>query len=323
MTWLPRRRRPAALAGTTTAAATVEPEVVADDATGSAPEPVAPVDPAAGAEATGGLDAKRVGLYLAVLVAGSIISGFLDPDFGLDKASVTFVIGVLASSLVGSTVGWLAGRGYRQARKLPTPVTLDAVPSGLLVAAVAVLISRLVKFEPGYLYGLVGGLAFVAGLEGRDEGRSQFTVIMTRLAVAIGAWLAFVPVSVAANKPGAGTGTLVLDAILATAFIGGVEGTLFGLVPIRLLPGHEVSRWSWIAWGVTASIAAFLFVDVLLRPESGYLGKSSTASAVVVYALFALFGLLSVAFYLWFRLRPDDPHATPPDEVSGETPAPA
>jgi hypothetical protein len=251
--------------------------------------------------------AMRALRYGVVLLAGGVIAGFLDPKFGANRASVTLVVGLVAAGVFSTAVSGGIGRGYRQARKLPTQAVLEAIPSGLVIAAVGVVISRLVHFEPGYLYGIVGGLAFVTALDEQEEGRSQFVQFIALLAVALVAWFAFVPVSAAANRTGASPLVQVADAVLAAAFIGGVEKVLFGLVPIEVLPGKVVARWSWWAWGVAAFAAAFLFVDVLLRPESGYLGDSSNTSAVVIYSLFVLFGLASVAFWAWFRLRPDDP----------------
>ena len=43
-------------------------------------------------------------------------------------------------------------------------------PSGLVVAAVCVLVSRLTDFAPGYLYGLLGGAVFAGALQKRLRG---------------------------------------------------------------------------------------------------------------------------------------------------------
>lgn len=160
-------------------------------------------------------------------------------------------------------------------------------------------------FQPGYLYGLVGGYAFVVALDEREEGRSHFATFVVRLALAIIAWFAFVAVGGSANHVHPNVAVLVVDAFLAAVFIGGIEGALFSLVPLQFLPGHHITRWSWTAWAILAFVTAFLFVDVLLRPESGYLGHSSTASAFVTYGLFAFFGAASIAFWGWFRIHPD------------------
>jgi len=179
------------------------------------------------------------------------------------------------------------------------------VPSGLVVAFVCVAISRAVHFQPGYLYGLVGGFSFAVALDSREAGKSRFVAYAAGLGLAIGAWILFVPISRSANSVHPNFGVLVADAFLAALFIGGIEGALFTLVPLKVFPGHRVFRWSRVAWVILAFGTAFLFVDVLLRPESGYLGQSSTASGLVAYALFAVFGVTSVAFWGWFRLHPD------------------
>jgi len=99
--------------------------------------------------------------------------------------------------------------------------------------------------------------------------------------------------------------------MLAALFIGAIEGLLFSLIPLKFLPGHRVARYSWAAWAAAAGVAAFLFVNVLLRPANGYLGTSSSASVLVTYGLFTAFGLASVAFWSWFRFRPEVATASP------------
>jgi hypothetical protein len=258
--------------------------------------------PAEPGESTRGRIA-RAARFLAVAVVGAIIAGFLDPDFGFNQPSAALVLGVLLSILIALGAAGLAGVGYRRARGLPVASALAAVPAGLIIAAGCVVISRLVDFRPGYLYGLVGGLAFGAALDQRDEGRAELATLYAGLVIALAAWLAFGPVSTAANKPSPGFITQTADGMLSGLFIGGIEGLLFGLLPLRFLPGHRVARWSWVAWGLTAGVASFVFVNVLLRPESGYLGTSTTASVAVTYGLFVGFGVASVLFWAWFRLR--------------------
>jgi hypothetical protein len=192
---------------------------------------------------------------------------------------------------------------------------LRAAPLGLLIALACVVVSRATHFQPGYLYGLIGGWSFTVALEEREEGQGQFLTLGVVLFLALAAWFAFVPVAEAANHVHPSTGVLVADSILAAFFIGGIEGLLFGLTPLRFMPGHAVSRWSWAAWGVLAMAVSFVFVQVLLRPSDGYLGRSSSASVGVTVALFVAFGAASVAFWAWFR--------THPDRATGDSPPPA
>jgi hypothetical protein len=243
--------------------------------------------------------------FAMVAVAGAVLGGFLDPAFGLDLASVALVAGVLASIVVTTALSGLVGSRYRRSHKLQASGALRAVPVGLAIAAASVVVSRAVGFRPGYLYGLVGGFAFVGSLKTRDAGRSEMTSIAAGLGLALLAWFAFVPVSDAANSSDPVFLVRLLDPFLAALVIGGIEGLLFSLVPLQFLPGHRVARWSWKAWATVTTVVAFVFVSVLLRPSSGYLGASSTASVVVTYGLFAAFGLASVAFWGWFRLHPE------------------
>jgi hypothetical protein len=249
--------------------------------------------------------------FLLVAAASAVLGGFLDPSFGLNSASIALVIGVLGALLLGTVISGYAARTYRRIRELPVESGWKSVPAGLAIGAVCVIVSRAVDFRPGYLYGLIGGIAFAAALDKRDTGRSEIVGLAAGLGIALAAWVAFVPVSNAAND-GGGFVLQVLDALLASLFIGGVEGALFSLIPVRFMPGHRITQFSWAAWIAAAGLAAFVFVHVLLRPENGYLGTSSTASVAVTYGLFGAFGLASVTFWAWFRYRPAPAAAGPP-----------
>jgi hypothetical protein len=236
----------------------------------------------------------------------------LDPGFGLDAASLTWVVGALVSIVVGSLVaGWAAVR-YRRARGLGSETFIKAVPSGLVIAVICVVISRAIGFRPGYLFGLVGGLAFVAALDRVEAGRAELVATGVALAAAFVGWLAAIPVGAWANDGDPSVMVQVADSVTAALFIGGIEGLLLGLVPLALLPGHSMFAWSRTAWAMVTFLVAFVFFQVLLRPEAGYLGTSATTSTVVTCSLFVGFGLASVLFWGYFRLRPDAGPQPPP-----------
>ena len=259
--------------------------------------------------------ARRTIVYLVVAFAGALLAGFLDPHFGFSAASMGLLVGVIVSILFGAAL-------QRAHHPRVSPRTAPSHrrqacrrPGRARDAFVCVVVSRAVHFQPGYLYGLIGGFSFAVALDHREEGQARFVGFAVGLAVAMAGWFAFVPISHSANHLHPGFAVLVGNAFLAAVFIGGIEGALFTLIPLQLLPGHHVIRWSRVAWAILAFATAFLFVDVLLRPQTGYLGKSSTASAFVTYALFAGFGAASVAFWGWFRLHPD-PTPSPEGELS-------
>jgi hypothetical protein len=175
-----------------------------------------------------------------------------------------------------------------------------------------VLVSRLTNFAPGYLFGLLGGAVFATALERRTEGRAEAVSLLAVLGLALLAWVGFGEVVSLANESDPVFGVLVADALLGCLFIGGIEGLLFSLIPLRFLPGYRVRQWGWVPWGLLTLVTVYLFVHVLLVPESGYLGRSTTATATVTIVLFVAFGVASCLFWAWFRFRPDP--AQPPVE---------
>ena len=51
-------------------------------------------------------------------------------------------------------------------------------------------------------------------------------------------------------------------------------------------------------------VGAFCFFHILINPSSGYLSSSSRTPLLTIVVLFAAFGLLSVAFWAYFRNKP-------------------
>ena len=257
--------------------------------------------------------AQRFAVFVACLVVGTVLGGLLDPSFGANEPSYALLVGVAGSVVVGLAIAVLAARGFRRVRHEDRHWFLRAIPSALLVAALCVVVSRLTHFEPGYLYGVLGGAVFLTALKGRDEGRAELTGMVAGLGLALVAWVLFTPVSSAANGADASFAVLTADAFLAAVFVGGLEGLLFALLPLRFLPGGRLFAWSRVAWVATTIGVLLLFVHVLLMPESGYLGRSTEASVSVALALLVGFATVSVLFWLYFRMRPTPEE---PDDVA-------
>jgi hypothetical protein len=165
-----------------------------------------------------------------------------------------------------------------------------------------VVISRIADFQPGYLYGLVVGYVYAKELTIRDEGRANALTAIWMLTVSLAAFISLPLLeSASASTP---LLQMALAAGLATIFIGGLEGLLFELVPLRFLRGETVWAWHRVAWGILFLAAAFTFVHILLTPTSGYVGSTRTSPLLAAVALFVAFGVFSVAFWAYFRYRP-------------------
>jgi hypothetical protein len=194
---------------------------------------------AAADEATAEPDAEPDALsrgwvrFVGVTAATALLYGLLDPGFGTNRASLVLVVGVGAgvamSTLVSAaTTGWLARKRFGQA-----DYWFKVLPATLLIAALCVVVSRLVGFLPGYLYGLIGGLAFRKALDATDEARTIVISSVTVLAAAILGWLAYGAVAAHIDAGATGLVWVVAEAILAGTFIAGVGGLLGLLAPPR------------------------------------------------------------------------------------------
>ena len=239
---------------------------------------------------------------LAFVGISALLYAFLDPTFGFDLLSVATFLGLglgmlvmLASIAVPLVIG---ARGSGLGR-----MSANALPGTLLIALGCVILSRVADFQPGYLYGMIVGFAFTRELSRLEQGRLDAFATITGLVVAILAWI-LLPVvrggSTGGEQP-------FLNALLETAFatvvVAGLEAAVFGMMPLRFLPGERVRAWNRRVWAGILGVATFAFAHILLNPSSGYLADSTRTSLITVALLLVLFGGGSVLFWAWFRLR--------------------
>ena len=209
---------------------------------------------------------------------------------------------MIIAVLFGVGVSTLVGYIYRRARHLTTTARLTALPAGLVVAAACVLVSRITQFQPGYLYGIICGVAFAATLQRDENGHLIAISSAVTLALGVIAWFLWVPVKQTAAVPGASPLTVIAGNFLAAVFVGGLVGSVLNLVPLRFLPGGALAQWNRIVWGTFFGLAVFGLLQVMLRPESSSVHTGTTA-VVTAGVLFVLFGGVSVGANVYFGRR--------------------
>ena len=234
----------------------------------------------------------RVGAFVG---AGALIAGNLDPGFGLNGESLALFLGLLLALAFGALVSgrlaafwvrWRHGIGHR----------VRVYPAGLLAAGLGVVVSRAVHFVPGYLYGVLSGPELGVDLELEQEGPALTFAFAGTFAISLLAWVAWIPVKDIAR------GWLpveVLKVALPAVFLAGIEGMVFGLVPLRYQPGEKLRRWNWGVWVAVLVVSLFTLFHVVLQPNT----TSSPTPLLVVLGLFLAFGAVSVAFWGYFRFR--------------------
>jgi hypothetical protein len=221
----------------------------------------------------------------------------------------------------GVVISGLVTGGYHRVRKHGhVPYKLEALPVGLLIGAVCVVISRSTGFEPGYLYGVICGIAFTRPLAKHEEGHVVALGAWVKVVLAIVAWLVWATITHDATKPGSFFGIVLVDDFLASLFVSSLVGTVISLFPLRFLPGHKLQSWHKGVWAATFGVSLFVLVQVLLRPHSTSSGPSH-APLVTTIVLFLLFCVGSVLFRDHFakkRKREEAAAKAAGGEISGE-----
>jgi hypothetical protein len=254
-----------------------------------------------------------------MVVVSAVLYGLLDPTLGVDLDSLGTIVGLV----LGLTI-MLAAFAIPLAilsRRAGYRVRANALPGTLAVAVLCVIVSRLADFQPGYIYGLIIGWVFTRELSRTEQGRLEAFATGTAFACAVASWL-LLPV---VRDPGFAGGQALVTTALETAFVtvvvAGVEATLFGMLPLRFLPGERVRAWSRRAWLALIGLGTFAFFHVLLNPTSGYLADTSRSELSTVIWLLALFGGGSVLFWAFFRFRSS--RAAPAAAAASQTPVAA
>ena len=254
----------------------------------------------------------------AVLVAFLLLSGPLwfamQPSSGFDAATA---LGALGLSLATAVVVFASDMPSvvhvrRRYRERATPI---ALPGALLIGIGCVVLSRAVHFQPGYFYGLVGGLALSRSLARDESGRLAARTAALLLGLSVVTWLAMMPVSAAAAESGRTLGIILVENILAGIFWAALDSLVIAMLPLRLLEGAKVVGWSRAAWAGLYAVTLLAFVHILLRPSTGYVSNTSVSPTNVVIGLFVGFAVFSFAFWGYFRFRPSRSGEPPADEV--------
>jgi hypothetical protein len=243
----------------------------------------------------------------AVLVVSAVLYGLLDPSFSFNESSLITFLGLLFGLAIITVATDLPAALYLRKKDPEAVVQGHVLPGAIGIAAVCVVISRVLHFEPGYLYGLVAGLQVVnkVKISEDDSGRAQMWSFGTMIGVSIIAWLLRQPLSHFVTADHVSFLVAGIDATLVSVFIAGIQGALISLLPLKFLPGRDLYRWNRPAWAVLFAITVFAFVHLLLGQGSSYVGTISGFSAAVVFTLIFLVITLGtwVFFYVYDRRR--------------------
>ncbi len=239
--------------------------------------------------------------FVLVVGVGALLGGFLDPNFGVNVASLELYAGMVLSMLAGIAVGGSVSELYHRRRFGPVRRHLRALPLGLVLGLLCVVVSRVTSFQPGYLYGVVVGVAFDRTLSARESGHVAALSTLAVVCVSVLAWVVWVPLNAHAAAAGAFPLLIVFDDLLAALVVGGLVGTVIGLLPLRFLPGGTIREWDPRVWIALFGAAVFGLVEFVIRSPAA--GGGHHSGLVVTLVLFVLFAGVSVGFREYFAAR--------------------
>lgn len=238
---------------------------------------------------------------VAIVIVAAFIYGFLDPGFSLSKNGAVLFISLLIS--VGAvTYAYEGVQSLLSRRRYKVEAGLRLFPAALAIAIICVIFSRLMDFQPGYLYGFAGGMAFLGATEpGRKKmGHLKLISSLTLLLISLTTWFLAVPVTDALQ----GSGTTWLEIIQGACigiFVTGLEGLLFSLVPLSFMDGEKIFRWNKWIWLGSFSLVAFLFWHVLLNKNSKYAASFGQKNVKILFVMLGFYILITVGSYVYFR----------------------
>ncbi|MGI8333993.1 FGLLP motif-containing membrane protein [Actinomadura scrupuli] len=190
--------------------------------------------------------------------------------------------------------------------------TLGVLGWALGIAVTCALVSRLARFEPGYVYGLVAGFVVVRdgrrvrsrGLGAERDGATVLAGAVSVLMLSLAAYMVLDQTHDPALKDGAALWLRLLDAAMVATFVTGVQTIVFGLLPLSFMDGHTLFRWSRPVWAVVygTGLAVFVYVLVLKHGDEG--PRQHAGDLVRGLWVFLAFGVLSVLLWGFFRYRP-------------------
>lgn len=225
-------------------------------------------------------------------LAAAVLGGFVDPAFGPNWMSVR----VLLSGLLGFAVFNLGV--WTLVKAVMRRVQPDATPyikfrwGSLVIIAIAVVLARLLEFNPGVIFGLVAGLAFGMTLA---ASRNALVILLGSGFGLVAAALAWVGYSLLAPL-GSGNAALVF----ATEFLSGITLEGISTLPLALLPlarldGATLIRWKKWVWALAYAVGIAAFTFVLFAVPGSW--AEIPGDFVRWIVLFVVFGVVSVAVW--------------------------
>ncbi|WP_354024580.1 hypothetical protein [Conyzicola nivalis] len=206
------------------------------------------------------------GVGLIAVATG--LTGFSDPRFGADAASARLLIACFLAALIVS-YGTYALLGWFLNRRWSLPTSLNLRPFTLLITVAGIVLSRVLDFSPGFLFGLMLGLTFPAATPHALRSHARLLRSCLIVTMAVTSWFAYSGLVAVTGGAPTDFGTALLQDTLAALSTEGLTGMLVAMLPFLYLDGREIWQHSKRSWAATyAAIVLVFFLVVAPKPDS-------------------------------------------------------
>ena len=236
-----------------------------------------------------------------ILVITAVVNSLVDPGFGISLKGL-IVFSAMAVTSVASIYGYDGIRVLVTRRRYHAGATIKAYPLAILLAIIFVGISRLINFYPGFIFGFVGAFTVLPYASSINEHQRSIGIlwgVLTVMLISLAAFLLRQPLT---GWPD-GFWRSMADTALAALFVGGLEGLLFGLLPVTFLDGGVVAAWKKWVWLVLFIIIAFFFFSTVINQREILTGAVKNMKVVWLSILVAASFVFSLMFWLFFRIQ--------------------
>lgn len=233
----------------------------------------------------------------AIVILGSLVASFADPEFGFNMKSFQIFVTILASFLLINVLGtaliWLLTQ--RESRL--TRPKIMARPIYLVIILLTVIFARSNDIEPALVFGSV--LAIDYGVRVSKLGSVRVELLGAAYLVLIGmaSWITYMAVT-----PPQGT-ELTVGQVWATELSAVLTVQSLSTLPIMLLPfaflgGNRLWHWKKWVWALVYAAGLTIYSFVLIPFPFSW---ATTEKELWLWiAVFVAYSVLALAVWAWF-----------------------
>lgn len=227
-------------------------------------------------------------------VVAAIIAGFVDPAFGANAMSARVLVSGFLSFLVFNFAAWTLVRVIVRRVQPDSKPIVNFRWGSLVIVLAAVLVARLLDFNPGVIFGLVAGLTYAVSLVASRQALVVLVGSGFALVIALLAWAGYSLLSPVAD--GSANPLLVfLNEFFSGITIEGISALPIALLPFAVLDGGHLFAWKKWVWGLAYALALAGFMLVLVTIPASF--DRIPGDFVRWLLIFVVFGVVAVGVW--------------------------